>query len=264
MVDPNTKTYTEKDIKYLLSKRYTAPTHAFFTNVANSTGAAARYADGIAVSLWPSSGFQIDGFEIKVSRSDFLNELKNPQKSSVMMEHCDRWWIVAPKGVCNKEELPKPWGLFEVVGDKLFKRKIAHQLDNKAIDLNFFAALLRRSTEGMVHVDTLGERIRDIDVRIREELRGEIEREKEIYNKLKNKVSEFEKSSGVEIDTWGHSAQEIGNAVRLILDGGIGNIRWEIERVERGMKDIAKNLPNIQEILKVAETIKEKLNYKNE
>ena len=52
----------------------------FLTNVRDTTGrpkgSRRRYADAVAMNLWPSKGLALHGFEIKVSRSDFLTELR--------------------------------------------------------------------------------------------------------------------------------------------------------------------------------------------
>jgi hypothetical protein len=37
-------------------------------------------ADAIARHLWPSQGLELIGFELKVSRSDWLREIKDPYK----------------------------------------------------------------------------------------------------------------------------------------------------------------------------------------
>lgn len=50
------------------------------------------------------------GHEIKVSRSDWLVELRNPDKAQAWKQHCDQWWLVAPKHVARIEELPPGWG----------------------------------------------------------------------------------------------------------------------------------------------------------
>jgi len=50
------------------------------------------------------------GHEVKVSRSDWLTELKDPSKAEAWKRYCDRWWLVAPKGVV-RDDLPEDWGL---------------------------------------------------------------------------------------------------------------------------------------------------------
>ena len=71
------------DVRAALARKFCAPEYALFYEVANATGSAAtRSADAIAMGLWPSRGLYLQGFEIKVSRSDWLSELKNPAKAA--------------------------------------------------------------------------------------------------------------------------------------------------------------------------------------
>lgn len=53
------------------------------------------------------------GFEIKVSRSDFLND----KKLVDYLPLCHYLYVVAPKGMISAEELPSSVGLMESVGD---------------------------------------------------------------------------------------------------------------------------------------------------
>lgn len=88
--------------------------------VASETGSAPRRtADAIAMQLWPSRGLTIEGVEIKVSRSDLLREYAQPEKSDIIAQFCDKWWIAAPAGVVKKSDFedgtfPKTWGCIEV------------------------------------------------------------------------------------------------------------------------------------------------------
>lgn len=75
---------------------------------------ARRTCDFVAMDLWPSKGLAIHGHEVKVSRGDWLRELKEPAKSAEFMRHVDYWWLVSPKGVAKPDELPDGWGLMEV------------------------------------------------------------------------------------------------------------------------------------------------------
>lgn len=119
-------------IKALLENKYSPPVYAFFTEVASGTGAQmGGYADAVAYSLYPSMQHEIHGFEIKISRSDFLSEMKKPEKAAQTMQFCDRWWLVAPKGVAHKDELPKSWGFYEVINDRFYTRKRAPELEPK-------------------------------------------------------------------------------------------------------------------------------------
>jgi len=78
---------------------------------------ALRTADFIAIDGWESKKHVIHGHEVKVSRSDWLTELKDPDKAEAFRPFCDYWWLVAssPK-VAKREELPPSWGLM-ILGD---------------------------------------------------------------------------------------------------------------------------------------------------
>lgn len=75
-----------------------------------------RTFDFVAVDTWPSSGLELHVVEVKVSRSDWLRELKQPEKTQAAVDLADRFWIAAPAGVVRKDELQGPWGLLEVRG----------------------------------------------------------------------------------------------------------------------------------------------------
>lgn len=53
----------------------------------------------------------LHGHEVKVSRSDWLTELRDPTKADVWRRYCDRWWLVAARGVAKPDEMPAGWGL---------------------------------------------------------------------------------------------------------------------------------------------------------
>ena len=55
----------------------------------------------------------VRGFEIKVSRSDFLKD----EKWQEYAEFCSSLSIVCPKGLIEPEEIPKPFGLLYVSHD---------------------------------------------------------------------------------------------------------------------------------------------------
>lgn len=135
------------EVKAILKAHHAKSEWAILFEVANATGAGGnRYADAIAMGLWPSRGLHIHGYEIKVSRSDWLKELKNPCKADEIGKFCDYWWIVAPVGIVKEEELPETWGLYEVVDGKLVK-KVAAAKNEYVTPLTrpFLAALLRRA-----------------------------------------------------------------------------------------------------------------------
>jgi hypothetical protein len=82
-------------------------------HVRNDSGFwAQRCCDFIAVDMWPGTGNALHGHEVKVSRSDWLAELRQPEKSLPFLGVCDHWWIAVPEAkIVKLDELPVDWGL---------------------------------------------------------------------------------------------------------------------------------------------------------
>jgi len=136
------------DVRTALATKFRAPEYALFFEVGDATGGRARrWADAVAMGLWPSRGLYLQGFEIKVSRSDWQSELKNPAKAESVARYCRHWWIVTPPGVVRDGELPDGWGLLEVQTQGIKTVKPAPALDPQPIEMTFLAAILRRADE---------------------------------------------------------------------------------------------------------------------
>ena len=91
--------------------------YAFMRQVRNAAGFdAKRTFDAVIVGLWPSRGHDIHVIEVKVSRSDWLRELKDPKKAEDASKVADRFSVAAPRGVVDVAELPATWGYIEVQG----------------------------------------------------------------------------------------------------------------------------------------------------
>ena len=110
-----------------------------------------------AMGLWPSRGLHLHGFEIKVSRSDWLRELKSPAKADKMFRYFDRWWLaVADKDIVRNGELPETWGL--LVMDKIVKT--APELEAAPMTREFLAAIMRRVGENSPEAQIGSPRVR--------------------------------------------------------------------------------------------------------
>lgn len=118
-VDRATETFTERQMLDYLHQRYSqtnpgnGPRYACAEHVKNAAGFFHnRVADFIAVDCWPTGGIELHGHEVKVSRSDWLHELKQPEKAEAFKRYMDRWWLVVPDAAIVKPgELPDDWGL---------------------------------------------------------------------------------------------------------------------------------------------------------
>lgn len=133
------------EVKALLRNRFRAPTHAIFFEVSDATGFnGTGWADAISMNLWPSHGLELEGYEIKVSRSDWKRELAKPSKAEKFAQRCDRWWIVTTEGVIDDEsEIPRQWGWIMASPNQLKIQRKAARNEPIPIDRHFLAALLR-------------------------------------------------------------------------------------------------------------------------
>ena len=114
--------FTERRMFDYLQARYSqtnpgnGPRYACAEHVKNRAGFdAPRCADFIAVDCWPTGGIELHGHEVKVSRSDWLHELKDLTKSEAFRRYMHRWWLVVPDlGIVKPGELPDGWGLLTI------------------------------------------------------------------------------------------------------------------------------------------------------
>lgn len=119
--------FTERRMLDHLANRYgqlnpgNGPRYAYAEHVKNAAGFdAPRCADFIAIDLWPGGhGCELHGHEVKVSRSDWLHELKQPDKAEAFKRYMDRWWLVVPDAsIVKPGELPEGWGILSLVRNK--------------------------------------------------------------------------------------------------------------------------------------------------
>jgi hypothetical protein len=101
--------------------------------------------------LVPSSGHVVHGFEVKVSRSDWLTELKDPEKAEAFKPYCDHWWLVTPTADIVRGDLPEGWGHLVTStregGSFLRIRKSAPRLAREPMPFEMTAAWLRATAK---------------------------------------------------------------------------------------------------------------------
>lgn len=103
------------NIMGLLRQRYCGPEWVLAAEVTLGN----RRMDALAMNQWASRGRLLAGFEIKVSRSDWLRELKDFQKAEHAFMECDQFYLVTPKEIVKDGELPVGWGHLQVYGNGL-------------------------------------------------------------------------------------------------------------------------------------------------
>lgn len=108
---------TANEMLGILRQRHDPMQWAFFPELRLGTGYGGKWeqrVDAWAICYYPSRGLLRISYEIKVSRSDFLAELHQPQKRAGAMEISELFYFVAPPGIIQSEELPPDCGLILV------------------------------------------------------------------------------------------------------------------------------------------------------
>lgn len=230
------------------------PSYALLPGVGDATGfGKVRTADALIMSCWPSRGLDLIGVEVKVSRSDWLRELKDPAKAESVCRYCDRWYIAAGEaGIVRDGEIPPTWGLIEPKGDKLAISVQAPELSPEPMKKSFLASILRtaavversRWNADIEAARSKGfkegrESVTSNDQSESEQLRSEVER-------LRLVISSFEAASGVRIDHWGDK-RRLGEAVRFVIHGGLKVVPQSIELAEREALSILDSVKRYRE-----------------
>ena len=98
-------------------------------------------ADFIAIDKYATTQ-AMHGHEVKVSRADWLTELRDPTKAERIKRYCNRWWLVVSDASIVKDgELPEGWGLMVKAGDRLRAKVKAPLLTPEPMTLDFVAGL---------------------------------------------------------------------------------------------------------------------------
>lgn len=226
--------------------------YAVLYEVRNGTAwKANRSVDAMVMSLWPSLGMELWGMEIKVSRSDWLKELKNPGKASEMFERFDRWFLVAPEHVVKPREIPPTWGyLIPEKGKLRTAREAALNKKPKPIDRHFLAALMRRTAktddgfiDKMVNEALEAQRATyDADVERRAlQKMGDMRGDAESWRKLEALVKGEDKAFFYD--------EQIIAAVRILIKSGVAStyssllsMLSEIDRTKARLEEIRNDL----------------------
>lgn len=243
---------TAEDLRAALALRCQSPAWALFDQVSDRTGGGSRYADAVAMSLWPSRGLEVHGFEIKVSRGDWLRELKDPKKSIAIQRYCDRWWIVAPPDIVQDGELPATWGLLVLRGKQLRCEKEAPTLKAQPLDRDFIAALLRRAAEGIERGRKQARRegFEEGCVKGPEEHRQRLEAVQKELQALQQSLELFEQTSGIQINRW--NGKQMGEAVNKVLwilrtPDPAEHLRRSLSALQMQVESLSKEISAIEE-----------------
>lgn len=231
------------------------------TQVASSTGGANNIADVMVIGAWHSSGNEVEGFEVKVSRADWLNEVKNPAKCGPSKQYCHRWWLViADASMVKDGELPEDWGMMAVVDGKLKVIKKAPLLTPIPLAVDFVASLLRtdvRETIPLdVHRDQLKDYKRDVEAEYKRRYAGLLEFVKALHTELgiemdssgsKDREGEWYARIGsysikkmLPNGGWNLTPEQLSAAIKIALSSDLDTLKWKFESMAGSAQDILK------------------------
>lgn len=230
----------------LLKVRYHLPEFALVTQVPDGTSVnKSRTCDAIAVGCWKSAGIKVHGFEIKVSRSDWRKEMQDRDKAAVFERHCHHWWIVAPKGIVQLDELPSTWGLIVASETKLTTAKPSDLRVAEPIDAAFLAGFLRRALDQNGRESEVESAYRRGHTDGWKEGQKRLEKsnlEQQLIDQLGalgKRISDFEERSGIRIDLYdsGKCGEQFAAFKRLIGDTD----NWQSKQAIKWARQLAED-----------------------
>ncbi len=245
------------------------PAHVWLYEVRSETGFRSRvqrYADALVCSVWPSRGLWIAGVEMKVSRSDWVRELNNPEKSVALQRCCDFWWVAAPVGVVQLSELPETWGLYEIDGKKVKQTKAAPKLTPEPLHIDFLLSVLRNAAANQARlIEAAAEdgRAQAVDKHSVEALKELERRAKEAERKahlaemraataaadtksLSSAIAAFEEIAGLEEGTVARASREFSRSgvLRTIKAAEVLAGR-DVPRLAEALRSAARSLDDL-------------------
>lgn len=212
-----------------------------------------RRCDAIYVGFTSASGRLLIGHEVKVSRSDWLHELDQPEKSARWADQCHGWYVVAPStAIVPVEELPHGWGL--MIPDPRAKVRMKIVQKAKIIEDRQPSWLITRSI--MARLDTLqqqqlAEWKRAEFNRVRVEVDKQVrERQEQRHPQAEIDAAKIDELNALlGIDLRGHdwdlrvSPEELAKAIKLIRSANGLTQRYN------GLSQTAKNARHLADEL---------------
>lgn len=231
-------------IEVAMRAKFAAPEWALMMGVGNATGFGCKgWADAIAMSLWPSRGLALHGFEFKASRADWRKEIKSPEKAEKIAKYCDYWFLVCPPGIYQPNEVPMGWGVMELTGRGLSTKVPADRLTPAPLDREFLAAMLRRASEADDNVIAA-----QVMKRVEAELKTMADRQARQREsdarrllELQKRLAEVRDLTGIDLENYTPSA-DIAAAIKLALGVGYSGLARATEHMASAAENFARQL----------------------
>lgn len=252
---------TESEVIDALRRKHAGDEWVFLNHVKTATGwqtRRERTMDGWAMNMWPSRGLKTHGFEVKVSRSDWLAELKDPSKADEGFRFCDFWWLaVGDPDIVRKGELPAGWGLLAPHRGGM---RVRTQAEERPADFDraFFASCLRnlqratlvenerREIEGRAYRRGHAEGVKAAE----QQAAAEAESARHLADQTLASVRRFEELTGVDIGAYEQQVENqarLFRAVSVLLSGAYGG---RVEGHLRQLRDrVSESLEKFDAVL---------------
>ena len=269
---------TADQIKGLLVARYDDQYRfAVAAEVSPRTGAWERRVDFMTLCCWDSDGFEINAFEIKISKSDLKRELMDPSKHNCLFDEIDKYWIVAPDYVLDDlSVIPKNWGVLKVCQEKdgTFSLKTVQRpnalhhepINQKKLGRPFVASFCRAVNNQSATKAKLLNAQKELEANIRRQVEQELANGAHIvqdfeYDRLKRCEANL-KALGLDAwDTIGESEKRMFREARMLVKhverakSGIESAMYELKNLKNNLGDLAKlpEEPETHEMIKLEE-----------
>lgn len=223
-----------------LLERYPKREYAVLSEVRDATGwsGKGRTADLLALSLWPSRGLVLHGFEIKSYRGDWKREQGAPEKADAIAQFCDYWWLALTDAkIARLDEVPATWGVLAPDDKgKLAVVKQADRMQPQPWTRGFMASMFRKLSDAMVPMPVVAARV---DAGYQDGLKaglrqGQDANELARLRRVEENLKKFEAASGLSIAAnWEHiDMAHLGVATKLLLKGEV-ELKWKLAAFDR-------------------------------
>lgn len=139
---------TEAKILGMLEEKHSGADCLFFKLLRTATGFTdARTMDAYAFYIYQKDQRKKIAYEVKISKSDFMREIHDPDKRREAMLFSNQYYFVAPKGMIAPRELPEGTGLMEVSKSVIRTRSAAPWKKCDTLPDWFIASLLHRDPD---------------------------------------------------------------------------------------------------------------------
>lgn len=249
-----------------LSKKFPSPQYAFLSQVRNQTGygqaaGAIRTADALSLGLWKSRGYHLHGFELKISRSDWQHELKDPSKAEAIAKYCDMFsLVISDMSIIDISEVPKTWGIMCAQNGTVKTVREAPLLEAKPMDRAFLCGFMRNVSEqqerNFIARAEFDKKVEEyVSARLKS-VEYDANKKAEQYDKLMENLKKFEEASGLDLTHMHYGwekPEKIGAAVKMVMDEKTHylrrNMKWIKEGAEKLAKDAREELKKLEGLL---------------